>query len=158
MKECKFKIVSYSTLRLIWKCTSVSPTQNDKNGVFYAIVHSETSCVSEWKMATFSKKMTKKHSFFNFTICVNFKKQFCVCRNFLWICPQTLALFSCCTEEILWFNENGTFTNHSKTSGVSLNLPSSPQTALKFALKDFSQIIVKHRGDVKCAFFDVIVI
>ena len=67
------------------------PTQIDKNVIFHAIGHNETSGVSEWKMATFSK-MTKTHSF-QLQFAKNSKKQFRVCRNFAQLCPVNFTDF-----------------------------------------------------------------
>ena len=58
------------------------PTQIDKNGVFYAIGHNETSGVSECFFVTFSK-MTKMHSFhFNFNFTKTQKSNFVFAKIF----------------------------------------------------------------------------
>lgn len=44
-------------------------------------------------------------------------------QKFFEFLPWEFCLFSCYTEEILWFVKNGIFTNHRETSGVKSFLP-----------------------------------
>ena len=132
------------------------PTQIDKNVFFHAIGHNETSGVKECFFATFSK-MTKLHSFhFN---CAKFQKSnFVFAEIFCEFALKLLPYFHVTPKKyyVLW--KMALSRNIEKHRGSVWICPQRPQTALKFALKDFSWIIGKHRGEVKCAFFDVNVV
>ena len=125
--ESVIKNVSYSTLRLIWKCTYVPPHKLTKMVFFIQLsIMKYRVWKNEWKMATFSK-MTKITSF---QFLQNFKKTILCLQKFFVFLPCKFYRFLKFTEETLWFVKNGILTNHSKTSGGKSFLPCKSVFAL----------------------------